>query len=108
MEAFETLDIRVGTIVDAQFCPEARKPAYRLRVDFGDDVGIRQSSAQITIRYAVEELVGRRVLGVVNLPPRRIAGFVSEALVLGVNDRDGNVVLIRPEFSDVANGARLY
>jgi tRNA-binding protein len=108
LEAFGAVDIRVGTIVTAEPFPEARKPAYRLTVDFGPAIGVRRSSVQITGRYACEELTGRRVLGVVNFPPKRIAGFTSEVLVLGVDDPDGNVVLIRPDFDDVPNGARLY
>ncbi|MEO9169624.1 MAG: tRNA-binding protein [Candidatus Baltobacteraceae bacterium] len=108
LESFASLDIRVGTIVVAEPFPQARKPAYRLRVNFGSELGIRWSSAQITARYTCGELIGRRVLAVVNLPPKRIAGFLSEALVLGVDDSDGNVVLVRPEFENVPDGAHLY
>ena len=108
MQAFDTLDIRVGTIVAAEPFPEARKPAYRLTVDLGPEMGTRRSSAQITERYASEELLGKRVLAVTNFPPKRIAGFTSEVLVLGVNDPQGNVVLVRPDFDDVPNGERLY
>ena len=108
LNAFDAVDIRVGTIVAAEPFPNARKPAYKLRVDFGAEIGVRPSSVQITARYACEELVGKRVLGVVNFPPKRIADFTSEVLVLGVNDTDGNVVLIRPEFTDVPDGGRLY
>lgn len=108
LEAFDAVDIRVGTIVAAEPFPKARKPAYQLTVDFGGDIGIRRSSAQITQRYECGELVGRRVLGVVNFPPKRIADFTSDVLVLGVNDPDGNVVLIRPDFNDVPDGVRLY
>lgn len=108
LDAFDAVDIRVGTIVAAEQFPEARKPAYRLTVDFGAEIGLRQSSAQITARYQRDELIGKRVLAVVNFPPKRIAGFTSEVLVLGVNDPNGDVVLIRPDFADVPNGVRLY
>ena len=107
LDAFALVDIRVGTIVAAQDFPEARKPAYRLTIDFGEPIGVRRSSAQITIRYTRDELIGRRVLAVVNFPPKRIAGFVSEVLTLGVPDADGNVVLVAPDF-DVPIGGRLY
>lgn len=108
IDAFGALDIRVGTIVAADAFPEAKKPAYRLTVDFGPAIGKLRSSAQITALYSTHGLVGRRILGVVNLPPKRIAGFTSEALILGVNDAAGNVVLVRPDFEDVADGERLH
>lgn len=104
---FMKLDIRVGRIVLAESFPEARKPAYRLQVDFGDGIGVRKSSAQITANYDCAALVGRLVLGVVNFPPRQIGPMRSEVLVLGVPDAAGEVVLIAPD-SDVAPGARLY
>ena len=107
LEEFQKIDIRVGTIVEAQPFPEARKPAYRLTVDFGPKLGVKRSSAQITELYRPEELVGRQVLAVVNFPPKRIAGFVSQVLVLGVDDGQGRVVLVAPE-RPVPNGRRLY
>jgi tRNA-binding protein len=107
LEAFAALDIRIGTILAAQPFPEARKPAYKLTVDFGGDIGVKHSSAQLTVHYRPETLIGRQVLAVVNFPPRRIAGFPSEVLVLGVPDADGAVVLVCPD-QPVANGARLY
>ena len=104
---FDRVEIRVGTIVAADDFPEARKPAYRLTIDFGDPLGCKRSSAQITERYRREDLVGRQVLAVVNFPPKRIAGFPSEVLTLGVNDAAGNVVLAAVE-RPVPNGTRLY
>ncbi len=106
-DAFLAVDIRAGTILDAQPLEGARKPAYRLRIDFGPDLGVRGSSAQITVRYSIEELVGTQICAVVNFPPKRIAGFTSEVLVLGMNDAEGAVVLVRPQFA-VPNGTRLY
>ena len=107
IEDFQALDIRVGRIVTAEPFPEARKPAYKLTIDFGSDVGEKRSSAQITKHYTQEALVGRLVLGVVNFPPRQIGPFVSEVLTLGVPDENGDVVLIQPE-QDVPVGGRLY
>lgn len=99
---FERLEIRAGTVVSAEPFPEARRPAIKLRVDFGDPVGVLRSSARLTRRYEPGELVGRRVLGVVNLPPLRVAGFRSECLVLGVVNPDDpdDVVLVRPDDPD--------
>ena len=102
---FMKLDIRVGTIVSAKPFEKARKPAYQLEVDFGSEIGIKRSSAQITEKYTPEELVGKQVLAVVNFPPRQIANFFSEVLVLGTYS-DGGVVLIRPDM-DVKNGDKL-
>ncbi|MBW8269688.1 tRNA-binding protein [Caldovatus aquaticus] len=106
-EDFERVEIRVGTVVDAQPFPEARKPAVKLWVDFGAALGVRRSSAQLTTHYTPDRLIGRQVLAVVNFPPRRIAGFESEVLVLGVPDENGAVVLIRPDFK-VPDGGRLF
>jgi tRNA-binding protein len=106
IELFEQLDIRVGRVIAAEPFPEARKPAYKLEIDFGD-LGTRRSSAQLTALYRPADLVGRSVIAVVNFPPRRIAGFVSEVLVLGVPDDAGNVVLLAPE-REVPLGGRVY
>lgn len=104
---FIKVDIRVGHIVEAEPFPEARKPAYKLRVDFGPEIGIRRSSAQITRHYTLDTLIGRRVLAVVNFPPRQIGPVRSEVLVLGVPDAEGEVVLITPDL-DVPLGGRLF
>jgi tRNA-binding protein len=106
-EDFQQIEMRVGRIVAAESFPEARKPAYKLRIDFGPEVGIKQSSAQLTLLYTCEELVGRLVVGVVNFPPRRVAGFNSEVLVLGAADSEGTVVLVHPD-RDVPLGARIF
>jgi tRNA-binding protein len=104
---FLKVDIRVGTILEVEDFPEARRPAYRLRVDFGPELGIKKSSAQLPALYAKAELVGRQVAAVVNFPPRQIGKFMSEVLVLGFPDADGRVVLIQPD-RDIPNGGRLY
>jgi tRNA-binding protein len=104
---FERVDVRVGRIVRAEPFPEARKPAYRLQIDFGPEIGIRTSSAQLTLRYRRDELEGRLVLAVVNFPPRQIGPFMSEVLTLGVPDGDGNVVLVVPD-QDVPLGGKLF
>jgi tRNA-binding protein len=106
IEQFEQLDLRVGRVVEARDFPAARKPAYQLVIDFGP-LGLKHSSAQLTTLYQREELVGRQVIAVVNFPPRRIAGFSSEVLVLGLPDPDGNVVLLQPE-REVPLGGRVY
>ena len=104
---FAKVDIRVGQITRAEPFPEARKPAFKLWVDFGAEIGVRKSSAQITVNYALDDLPGRRVLGVVNFPPRQIGPVKSEVLVLGVPDEGGEVVLLTPE-RDVPLGGRMY
>lgn len=105
-ESFFKADLRLGEIVEAKPFPEARKPAYRLTIDFGPGVGVKKSSAQITGRYALEDLPGKRVIGVVNFPPRQIGPVRSEVLVLGVHDGEGEVVLLTPDF-DAPLGARV-
>jgi tRNA-binding protein len=104
---FEKVEIRVGTVVDAQPFPEARKPAIRLWVDFGGEIGVRQSSAQLTVHYVPDRLIGRQVMAVVNFPPRRIAGFESQVLVLGVPDENGAVVLLKPDLR-VPDGGKMF
>ncbi|HEY7347450.1 MAG TPA: tRNA-binding protein [Ktedonobacterales bacterium] len=106
-EDFQRVEMRVGRIVAAEPFPEARRPAYKLRIDFGPEIGVKQSSAQVTTLYSREELVGRLIVGVVNFPPRRVAGFNSEALVLGAADLEGAVVLLQLE-RDVPPGARIF
>ena len=107
MADFEKVDIRVGRITRAEEFPEARKPAYKLEIDFGSGIGVRRSSAQITGRYAREELEGRLVVAVVNFPSRQIGPYLSEVLTLGLPDSDGNVVLLVPD-GDVPLGARVF
>jgi tRNA-binding protein len=105
-EAFEKVEMRVGTIVEVNDFPEARKPAYQLHIDFGDTIGVLKSSAQITQRYPKEELVNRQIVAVVNFPKKQIGKFMSECLVLGAVGELGDVVLLHPDFK-VANGLRI-
>ncbi|MEO0357041.1 MAG: tRNA-binding protein [Pseudomonadota bacterium] len=106
-DEFMKVDIRVGEIVAADPYPEARKPAIKLQVDFGGDLGIKKSSAQITAHYTPEGLIGKQVIAVVNFPPRQIGKFISEVLVLGLPDADGEVVLLGPD-QKLPLGGRLY
>lgn len=104
---FLKVDVRVGRVVEAEEFPEARKPAYKMRIDFGPDIGIKKTSAQITRHYTPESLVGKLVMAVVNFPPRQIGPVRSEVLTLGVPDEDGEVVLLTPD-KNVPIGGRLY
>lgn len=106
-EDFLRVDIRVGLVLRAETFPAARKPAYRLWIDFGPELGVKKSSAQITALYRPEDLTGKLVLAVVNFPPRQVADFMSEVLVLGVDDAEGRVVLVEPE-RDAPLGSRLH
>lgn len=107
IEDFMKVDIRVGTVLTAEDFPEARKPAFKLTIDFGEEIGVKKSSAQVTEKYSKEDLVGRQVLAVVNFPPRQIGPLMSEVLTLGVPSDDGTVVLIAPQ-RRVPDGGRLY
>lgn len=105
-EEFEKTEMRVGTIIEVNDFPEARKPAFQLTIDFGAEIGIRKSSAQITKRYAKEDLVNRQIVAVVNFPKKQIGNFMSECLVLGAVGQEGDVVLLAPDFK-VENGLRI-
>jgi tRNA-binding protein len=104
---FEKVDIRIGTIIAVEPFPEARKPAFKLKIDFGDSIGVKKSSAQITKHYTATTLMGRQVAAVVNFPPRQIGPFMSEVLTLGFPDAEGGVVLIGPTMG-VPNGGKLF
>jgi tRNA-binding protein len=106
-EDFERVDVRVGRVVEAKLFPEARKPSIKLSIDFGPEVGEKRTSAQLTAHYHVESLLGKMVVAVVNFPPKRIAGFKSEVLVLGVPDEAGEVVLLSPDL-EVPPGGRMF
>lgn len=107
LDDFQAVEVRAGTIVAAEPFPEARKPAFKLTIDFGPEVGTRRSSAQITALYEPGELVGRQVIAVTNLPPRQIGPFVSEVLVLGLSDGEGRISLLGPDHP-VPNGAHMH
>ena len=108
IDDFQKLDIRVGKILEVNDFPEAKKPAYKLKIDFGSEIGIKNSSVQIVSLYKKEELAGKLVLGVVNFPPRKIGPFESEVLTLGVPDKDGNVILIAPNKADPIIGGGIF
>ncbi len=103
---FERTEMRVGTIIDVNDFPEARKPAYQLTIDFGTEIGIRKSSAQITVHYKKEDLVNRQIIAVVNFPKKQIGKFMSECLVLGAIGKEGDVILLAPDFK-IENGLRI-
>jgi len=103
---FEKIDIRVGSIIEVNDFPKARKPSYQMKIDFGQELGIKRSSAQVTHHYKKEELLHRQVIAVVNFPPKQIADFISECLVLGVYDENNNVVLLKPD-KPMSNGLKI-
>ncbi|MEJ0104962.1 MAG: tRNA-binding protein [Bacteroidota bacterium] len=103
---FEKIDIRTGTILEVNDFPKARKPAYQLLIDFGNEIGVRKSSAQITAHYTKDDLVNRQVIAVINFPPKQIATFISECLVLGVYDENNDVVLLQPD-RKIKNGSKI-
>ena len=105
-EDFEKIDIRTGTIIEVNDLPKARKPAYQLTIDFGEQIGIKRSSAQVTVHYKKEDLLNKQIIAVVNFPPKQIATFISECLVLGVYDENNDVVLLQPG-KVVKNGCRM-
>jgi tRNA-binding protein len=105
-EEFQKIDMRVGKIISVEGFPNAKKPAYKLTIDFGEEIGIKRSSAQITKLYSKEELVGSFIIAVINFPPRQIADFLSEVLVLGIENENGEVVLLKPE-REAGVGARI-
>ncbi len=103
---FEKIDMRIGTIISVDDFPKAKKPAYRLSIDFGNDIGIKRSSAQITSHYSKNDLLNRQIIAVVNFPPKQIADFISECLVLGVYDQNNDVILLQPE-KNTNNGLKI-
>ena len=105
-EDFEKIDMRIGTIISVEDFPEARKPAFQLQIDFGPEIGLRRSSAQLTFHYKKEDLMNRQVIAVVNFPPKQIGRFFSECLVLGVYDENKNVILLQPE-RPASNGMKI-
>ncbi len=108
IEDFQKLDIRVGKVIEVNDFPEAKKPAYKLKIDFGPEIGIKNSSVQAVALYQKEELFGKIVLGVVNFPPRRIGPFDSEVLTLGVPDSEGKVIIIKPDKNSAIIGGKLF
>ena len=108
IDDFQKLDIRVGKVLEVDDFPEAYKPAYKLKIDFGDEIGVKSSSVQIVALYSKESLIGKLVLGVVNFPPRKIGSFESEVLTLGVPDKDGKVILITPDNMSAILGGKLF
>ncbi len=108
IDDFDKLDIRVGKIIEVNDFPEARKPSYKLTIDFGSEIGIKHSSAQLVKHYKKEDLIGKKVLGVVNFPPRQIGPFLSESLTLGVPDENHDCVLITADKDDAIIGGKLY
>ena len=104
---FLKVEVRAGKIISVEDYPEAKKPSYKIKIDFGSEIGVKQSSVQITKLYSKEELIGKQVLGVVNFPPKQIGKFMSEVLTLGVADKDGNVVLIKPD-KEAPLGGRMF
>ncbi len=104
---FKKIDVRVGTIIDVEDFPEARKPAYKLSIDFGPEIGTKRSSAQITEHYTKESLLGTQVIAIVNFPPKQIGAFISEVLTLGLPDSKGNVVLLQPT-KEIPNGGKMF
>lgn len=108
IEDFQKIDIRVGKIINVEDFPEARKPSYKLTIDFGSEIGVKRSCAQLVKHYKKEDLIGKKVLGVVNFPPRQIGPFMSECLTLGVPDEDNECVLLVPDLDDAIIGGKLY
>lgn len=104
---FLKIDIRVGTIIEVKEFPEARNPAYKLKIDFGTEIGIKKSSAQITDNYNIDDLIGKQICAIVNFAPRQIGPFMSEVLVLGFSDKDQNIILVSPEMN-IENGNKLH